>query len=187
MTALGAPLILGMALQGIFCIHASVVAGNGRLMAFVGESGRGKSTLARYLDETSEGQILRVIDDTLPISMAKARSVIAWPHFLQLKLNEEEQPINRVPAEMPIGVLYLLEESRPDQEVRITPLRQKEATLALVQHTVAGRLFGLALLEAHLAFCVGLVELVPIRRLVYPRTLDTLPFVKAALVDEFSA
>lgn len=180
MAALGAPLVLALALRGTFCLHASVVAHNDTLLAFIGESGAGKSTLARYLGREGGVAWRRIIDDTLPVAPIKTTGpATALPHFPQLKLPDESQPPRLVAERRPLGAVYLLD-SR-GEAISIAPLRRSEAALTLAAHTVGSRLFGRALLAGHMDFCGGLAATLPICRLDYPRRFDALPDVRDAL------
>ncbi len=185
-TALGAPFVLALALQGVFCLHVSVVRGSDGLVAFAGESGQGKSTLARHLGSESGLGWRRIIDDTLPIVLDDQGGVTALPHFPQLKLAQEDQPATLSPPRVPLRALYVLasESESQDKSVRIEQLTRREATLAIVQHTVGARLFDRHLLQRHLVFCDDMSAKVPVRRLTYPRRLDALPDVRSALESD---
>lgn len=179
--ALGAPLMLGLALQGVFGLHASVAMRDDQLVAFVGESGAGKSTLARYLAESAAAGWRRVIDDTLPLAQEQGL-VQALPHFPQLKLAEAAQPVHLAPPRMALQAIFVLQPPAADQAVTLSPLSPRDAAVALVQHTVGGRLFDPPLLQRHLEFCTLLASQVPVFALAYPRTLEALPRVQAALL-----
>lgn len=184
-TALGAPLVLALALQGVFCLHASVVQAGDQLVAFAGESGQGKTTLARYLGFESGPGWRRIIDDTLPVKFNGSGELQALPHFPQLKLADNQQPIRLVPPAVPLGALYILntDDQRLDNRVRTVPLARSSAVLAVIQHTVGARLFDRQLLVRHLAFCEMFSAKVPVRRLTYGRRLDCLPAVRTNLEE----
>lgn len=179
--ALGAPLILALARRGTFCIHASVAAFGDQLVAFIGESGAGKSTLARFLNADKSAGWRRIIDDTLPLAPVGEGPVRALPHFPQLKLPDDRQPSRLVAAQIPLSAVYVLGSG---SDVCITPIRPGEAALALAGNTVAGRLFGRALLANHLNFCAELALRLPVRRLSYPRDLSMLPVVGEILAAD---
>jgi len=185
-TGLGAPLILALALGGTFAIHASVIVAGERLVAFIGESGAGKSTLARYLDRYGLPGWRRVIDDTLPLSLDVHGTCLALPHFPQLKLPAEMQPVHLVAEQLPLAAVYVLEASPAETStaIRVARLSAQASTLALLQHTVGGRLFGRPLLARHLSFCARVAEGVPVSRLYYPRTFEWLPAVRDALAAD---
>ncbi|MGC9356291.1 MAG: hypothetical protein ACP5GX_00395 [Anaerolineae bacterium] len=176
--ALGPCLILALALQGTFTLHASAAldpAGN--LLLFAGESGRGKSTLARYLGQQPGWR--RVADDILPVEL-EAAQLMALPHFPQLKISPDRQPAVGLPQRLPISALYVLGE--PAADVCVEPLSPLEGALALVRHTVASRLFARPLLTRHMAFVQTAALKLPVRRLHYPHRHNALPVVQDALV-----
>ncbi|MFP4346563.1 MAG: hypothetical protein ACLFU8_17905 [Anaerolineales bacterium] len=171
---LGPPLMLALAL------HASAAldpAGN--LLLFAGESGRGKSTLARYLGQQPGWR--RVADDILPVE-AQADGLIALPHFPQLKIPADRQPSVGLPQRLPVSALYLLGDAAPD--VRVAALSPLEGAFGLIRHTVASRLFDRPLLAQHMEFARTAALRLPVRRLHYPRRLDALPGVQEALLAD---
>ena len=182
--ALGSPLILALALKGQFSLHAGVVATGNELVAFIGESGAGKSTLARYLGETGSPW-RRILDDTLPVGQDDAGRLVAYPHLPQPKIAAEMQPAAIAPESMNLRAIYLLDEvGEMSGGVAIASLSPAEAAVALVGHTVGGRLFGRDLLAAHLGFCAAMAQAIPVRRLIYPRRFDVLPEVAARLAAD---
>jgi hypothetical protein len=178
----GPALILYLALSDTWCLHASAVARNGRAVAFMGDSGRGKSTLAAFLADREGWQ--RIADDILPITAGPA-GVTASPHFPQLKLPLKAHPSPDLPVQIPLAAVYLLE--RPNLEdddqtaVRLEPLSRYQAALALIGHTVAARLFDKTLLARHAHFCADAA--VPVYRLTYPHRYELLPQI-AAFIEE---
>ncbi len=188
-TLLGPALTLALALQGTFCLHAGAVAMGDRVVAFVGESGRGKSTLAAYLGRQEVGSLKGatsfrpVSDDVLPISL-HSQGVHGLPHFPQLKLPPDQQPSLGLPQRLPLTAVYLLEQPTNNSEIAIQPLAPHEAILALVRHTVATKLFDKALLMQHLVFATAVAEQVPVKRLVYPRRWDVLTAVGKTIISD---
>lgn len=156
----GAALILALALQGIFCLHASTIVVNQQLVVFMGESGKGKSTLAYF-----GSQILgpQTGDDILPMPT---------PHTGRLDF-PQPQPLKYESPELPLHSVYLLAEG----ELGLQPLSPIEATLALIRHTVGSRLFDPQLLANQLAFCAGISATIPVKKLTYPRQWEMLPAV----------
>ena len=182
---LGPGMILALAWHGVFSLHASAFAGRGAGGALVGESGRGKSTLARYLEEQGGPDWQRLADDILPLELGSERPH-ALPHFPQLKLAPEEQMRLESPERVPLAAVYVLDTTEGDaaEPVRIKSLPPHAAAAALVRHTVAGRLFPPAVLERHLTFCTTVAGQVPVRVLNYPRRFNILAAVREALADD---
>jgi hypothetical protein len=133
----GLPLLLFA--DEILCLHASAVAQESGAVLFVGDSGRGKSTLAARLGAR------RLADDIVPCTLLDGMPH-ALPRFPQLKLPWQDPS---VPERMPLRALVELE---PDKDVprsfeRLPPLG---TTRALLSHTVASRLFPRPWLARHL-------------------------------------
>ncbi len=183
--ALGPPFILALALQGKFCLHAGAALSGEKLVAFVGESGFGKSTLARTFIAESRTVSRRICDDILPVALGQD-SLLALPHFPQLKLPADQQPPLHAPASLPLHTVYVLDKNPPQGEnnVDLHRLTRAEATMALVQHTVAARLFDKELLARHLTFCAEAAARIKVRRLSYPRSFDMLPAVREAIMAD---
>lgn len=183
---LGPALILSLALQGTFCLHAGAAARDDEALAFVGASGSGKSTLTTHLQSAGRGWG-RIADDVLPVRLGEATA--AMPRFPQLKLAPGEQPSLGWPETLPLAALYLLEPQelspeRGGQKVTCEPLSAREATVALLSHTIAARLFDHDLLERHLAACCGAAARLPVRRLRFPRRPEHLPGMVEAVVRD---
>ena len=184
--ALGPALILALALHGIWTLHASAVELDGRAIAFVGNSGSGKSTLADYLHHDRESSFERIADDILPVALA-ADGVEALPRYPQLKFAPSEQPSHGKAERMPLAAVYILRKSAsPDISPHIRPLQPSQASLVLIQNTVAGRVFDRTLLARHLDFCAGATRFVRIGELVYPHERQTLCKVRDTLLQDLA-
>jgi hypothetical protein len=179
-TLLGAPLILALAMKGIWSLHAGAIIEENRLILFVGESRRGKSTLARSLAEDPQRSRVRAVDDVLPVSLRQG-GLVGLPHFPQLKISAAEQLAPTIPGSLPIEGIYVLEDALPDEAVAADQLNERDALLALVKHTVASRLFDSPTLARHLAFCAEAARRVPISRLVYPHRQGAVAEVAAQI------
>lgn len=179
--ALGPSLILALALQGTWCLHASAATFGGRVVAFAGESGNGKSTLTAFLGRDGGAAWRGLADDVLPVT-PESDGLEVLPHFPQLKILPEAQPAVGQPERMPLQAIYLLSAPEAGQAApEIQALSTREAMLALVRHTVAARLFDRELLARHMSFCATAAARIPVRRLTYPRQLAFLPQVRDAL------
>ena len=171
-SALGPALILSLAIRGVWCLHASAALYGDQLLLFSGESGDGKSTLARRLGTRPEWR--RVADDILPIARS-GDNLYALPAFPQLKISPENQPSLGLAPRLKIHTIYflkkLIQSSSPAQSRRLSPL---DAALMLSRHTVAARLFDKALLKIHLDFCSWVAENHLIKQLDYPHSEEGL-------------
>jgi len=166
---LGPGLILALALNGTFCLHASaVITPGGDAIAILGEYGRGKSTLARFLDVSPDTELQRVGDDILPVRLSED-GLVALPHFPQLKLPGEAQYPPSSQEQLPLRDLYVLGPFlEPEAAPEVAPLNPRDATLALLRHSVAARLFDGDLKAAHLEWCAGVTRHTTARRLALP-------------------
>lgn len=178
---LGPPLILALASRGTWCLHGSALLFEDRVIALLGETGKGKSTLAGHLGTEDSPPWAPVADDLLPMTL-DGTAPIALPHYPQLKLPPDRQPSPGLPERLPLGGIYVLVEPETTEErVAIAPLSGHEQVLSLVRHTMAGRLFDRVLLDRHMAFCAELAARIPIRRLVYPHRRTALAETRRAL------
>lgn len=166
---LGPGLVLALAFQGVFCLHASAVLGPEGAVVFAGPSGAGKSTLAARLAAT--GGLPRLADDILPFR-ADPAGAFALPHFPQLKLPATEQyPPGAAPA-VPVARLYVLAACDPGAPVVARPLAPSVAALAVCGQAVATRLFTARLLARLVPFAADLVAGARVRELSYPHQPD---------------
>lgn len=176
---LGAPFALLAAQQDTWMLHASAAIYQGELVAFVGKSGRGKSTLAAFLDQQPGWS--RVADDMLPISRRDG-GVDALPRFPQLKLSNANQPSLAHPERLPLHAIYHLEASgKAENTISIEPIAPARAATIIVGQTAIAKLFDKSLMTAHLDFVHHLASTIPARALEYPRQLDCLPSVAGML------
>lgn len=167
--SLGPPLLLALALQGVFALHASAVDADGRLVALLGDSGAGKSTLAAASEAGGAGW-RRWADDILPLRLT-ASGIEAVPGFPQLKLPAaEDLPAGTEPRTLAAAVLLA-----DGPELRLERLRSMAATTSWIHHTVAAKLFDSKRLAAHLDFVAEAIRAVPTYRLTAPRDLSLLP------------
>lgn len=179
-TVLGPVLVLALALQATFCLHASAIAVGDGAIGFCGSSGSGKSTLALEIERRTGLAWRRLADDILPVSLGPVGPV-ALPHFPQLKLPPEGQPGLERPARMPLVALFLIDGA--SEEVRVDVLQPRDAMLAMVGQTVASRLFDSSLSAIHMAFCTRASGELTVAKVSYPRRLAAIPLLQAAIAD----
>jgi hypothetical protein len=163
---LGPGLVLALAVQGTFCLHASAVLTHEGAVLFAGDSDAGKSTLAARLSAKHGFQ--RLSDDITPFT-ADGTGCFVLPHFPQLKLPPESQHPAEAPQRYPIARFYLLTECGTEAPVREEPISPSVAALSVCSHAVAARLFPERLMTGLLHASTVLVENVTVRHLLYPK------------------
>ena len=185
---LGPALALLLHQRGLLVLHASAVALDGGVVAFLGHSGHGKSTTAATLHArgcrvvADDVVALDLSGDGVPVALPGAPELRLWPDAA-LALGEAPDTLPRVhPREekracVVAGVggtsaalrrVYVLAD---DESLEIEPLNGHAAAFALLQHSyVAGALEQLRSAR-HLAQCARVAGTVPIRRLRRPRSL----------------
>ena len=177
----GPALLLQLAWRGRFALHASAIERDGQAIAFLGDSGAGKSTVAAafgQLSNRSSGGWRRVADDILPVVWACGHPHAA-PRFPQFKMALDQQYPPSDPALLRLAGLYLLTapaRADPPQAVA-EPLPRKEALLALVRHTVASKLFDAQHQGSLFQNLAQATTNLPIQLLVYPHTAAALATV----------
>lgn len=144
--ALWGPVLLhALAHRGVHVLHASAaLTPTGHLVAFVADSGVGKSTLA---SNSAALGWRRVSDDLLPIARHEG-AFVALPHLHQPKLSDREQYPADAPAILPLRMLIHL---RRGEECALQPATPREALDLLLANTVATRSYSAQSLAAHLA------------------------------------
>jgi hypothetical protein len=188
-------------------LHSSAVALGGRVAAFVGRHGDGKSGLAAALLR-SGGALLS--DDVVPLEM-RSEEILAHPSFPQMRMWPDEAAcfLDRfehlplvhpdltkrwVPVgpgglglfqanAAPLSSIYLLDR-RPeaDEPLEIRTLSPRDAVIELLRHSFTPLLVEAAGLQpARLDFLARLALQVPVKRLRYPSGFDRLPAVAEAV------
>lgn len=201
-------LILGVALgvllhqRGLLVLHASAVAINGNVIAFIGRKGWGKSTTAAMLHR--RGHTI-VTDDILALENTDGRDPLVFPSFPQFKLwpdavaamgnNPEILPRLHPQVEkrayqvsdgfastsLPLKRIFVLD-GGPTLELE--PVQPQEAFLELVSHSYAPRFLGNSgITPQHFHQCARLANGLPIYRLKRHNSLAALPEI-ARLIEE---
>jgi hypothetical protein len=187
--------------RGLLVLHASVVGIGGSAIAFVGESGWGKSTTAAALHR--RGHTI-VADDVSALDLADRP--LAFPAIPRLKLDAEPATALGYPAAAlsrfddddlrlayrvdeqfsheprPLGRVYVLAEGA---ELAVERCRPQEAFVELLRHSYALRVVGdPGASAAHFRLCARLTAAVPLYRLRRPRSLSALPDVVRLVESE---
>jgi hypothetical protein len=174
---LGPVIVLALALRNVWSLHASAAMFNENVIAFLGESGMGKSTLSAYLSKQTGWQ--RVADDILPVKYENGLQ--ALPHFPQLKLPPDQQPANGLPEHLPLNALCLLEHAAADAMPELQKMNIAQTVQALLAHVAGTRLCSAELLAKHLEFSTQAAKQVTAYKLKYPHRREALPIIKELL------
>lgn len=176
--------------RGLLPLHASVVAIDGRAIAFTGSSGAGKSTLALALQQRGHATIG---DDLCAIRLEAGKPVTAtgvtrlklWAPSLHAA-GQETAGLEPIAARLdkyhwpaagavedvtlPLAAVVALDWSAGD--IIVTPLGGAEAAGALVMNTFRGALVEpMGIGAAHLARCAAVARSARVMRLARPRDL----------------
>lgn len=198
---LGAVLAGVLHQRGLLLLHASAVEVGGAAVAFIGEKGWGKSTLAALMQR--RGHRL-VTDDVVAIDIDKQRAIRVLPGFPQFKLwpdavsqmGIDPETLPRVHPEIekrayrinsdfsiatiPLKGIFVLAEG---EHIQIERPGVQEAFVELVRHSYLARhLKATGTRSLHLQQCGALVNSVPVFRLKRPRSLTLLPEL-ASLIE----
>lgn len=183
--------VLGLALrfQGALCLHASAVALSGRVVAFVGDAGAGKSTTAAAF--AREGQVV-ISDDIVTLAEDAGAFTVQpaypylslWPDSVVLLYGERkslpsfsrnfdkrllslgEHGLQFADSPLPLGAIFLLgERSVGNSAPRVEELDARESLLALVANSYATNLLTREMRAREFAALGRLVGKVPVRRI----------------------
>jgi hypothetical protein len=186
--------------RGYVVLHASAATVDGQAVAFVGDSGQGKSTTVASF--YAEGYPV-LTDDVTPVDPETAD---VPPGFQQVKLDQKaakkvdasltpnsESNLTRqyyvVPSSfddesVPLRRIYLLADG---SETRIESLPPSERPLHLMRaSTLDYQSPDEEGVESHLEDCAQLSSNVPVKRLERPREFDALPDVVNAVEADLS-
>lgn len=180
--------------RGFLTLHASSVAIQGHVVAFLGHSGWGKSTLAAALHAYGHTVIT---DDILAIDLKQDSAPEVVPSFPQCKLSPEaaialgKDPAALTPlhthaakraynfqtgfqiGQLPLQQIYILSKG---ERHSITPLNPKEAFAYLVSHTRAMNVLrDNQSLQVHFQQCTQLLKQVSYYRFTRKPGLAELP------------
>ena len=207
---LGRALSFALVKQGLEPIHSSTVVLDGSALAFIGESGFGKSSLAA----TFVGDGYRLLtDDLLLVSQSSGRfeaqpgpprikvfpwvarrclglsgvgvRMNDWSEKLVLPLGEDHH--QSVPV--PLRAVYVLSGPREvfrKQSIQIATLSQREALMELIRHTFNHVVTDPRRLQQLFSKSMELATRVPVKRISYPRDLALLPEVRERILADLA-
>lgn len=197
---------LALNLQGAPVFHGSAAAWSEQgAIAFLGASGRGKSTLATFL--TAHGASL-FSDDALVLSLDSGPcllhpshpSVRLWQDSLdalggeilpagktiaynsKVRIPADEQHIRMAAGPAPLMRAYFLGDGQVDA-VQVRPIAGHAAALRWIQHAFVLDIRDPATMRRNLQHAAYLANLGISYELDYPRSYAALPEVRRALLD----
>jgi hypothetical protein len=202
---LGQVLSFAMLMQGIEPLHATAVVVGRGAVAFLGDSGYGKSSLG--VSFVRENYPL-LTDDVLVLEQ-RGEDLLAYPGMPRIKLFPEMcgsmfqgcegTPMNgwtrkaifalsaqqhQVSA-IPLRILYVLSppSNRPPR-VTLRRMSERKAFLSVLKNTFNDILLGPTRLKRQFQFAARVAAQVPVKSLSYPRTLSALPAVVDAILSD---
>jgi hypothetical protein len=186
-------------------LHASAVEVNNFAVAFAGETGRGKSTMAASLN-TAGFPLLG--DDALVVDIGESgatalptyRSLRLWPASVGATVNEtlKEAPARHYTdkrrlelradggiTELPLAAVFVLgyPPKVKRQRVGVTRIRRRDACVELIRNSFQLDVNDHRRTELLLSIAADVAERVPVFELAYPREFDRLPEVHSAIMD----
>ncbi|MEM9532096.1 MAG: hypothetical protein AAGA23_14380 [Pseudomonadota bacterium] len=179
--ALCGPLLpLALAWRDIFLLHGAALLTPRGLLLLLGDSGAGKSTLTQHLAGFA-GTGIPWADDAVALDpQGRCPGPFPQPKWAGWKTRSHD-------ATPPVLAVVCLKPHGPGETAAapvLAPLRGAEATLALVRHTVSGRLFGPGWLARHLRWAGQLAAAgPPIFQLRYRRQTANLDRMSELLTN----
>jgi hypothetical protein len=205
---LGHALSFALVKAGFEPLHGTAIEHEGQAIAFLGESGFGKSTLAGSFIAAG----CRLLTDDLLLLRPSVGTLIAYPGPPRIKLHPDSAglhfgatgtgvPMNaetskhviplgaaqRCRGPVPLRTIYVL--ASPDEmwrkrRVRFEPLVSRAAFFALVGNTFNRNIADSGRLKRQLTDTARVLRHVPVRKLYHPRSLARLPDIRAAILAD---
>jgi hypothetical protein len=191
-------------------LHATAVAVGDQAIAFLGDCGFGKSTLAAAFLQAGH----RLLTDDLLLLETTPRGILAHPgpariklfpkvarHFLAdgsrgVPLNPRTQkqiiPLNERQVcikTMTVGAIYVLAPPNKanDNSVRVASLTEREAFFSFLGNTFNRAVVDADRLRRQFNAAQALANIMTVGRLSYPRSLDHLRLVREAILSDLCA
>jgi len=189
--------------RGFFPLHASVVVMHGNAIAFSGDSGTGKSTMAAWMNQ--QGYPL-LCDDVCVVRFDENEKPMAYAGFPRLKLwrdtleacHIDAQPLQRdhfradkyhLPVvgkfcndPVPLRHINILQFAESDPVPRITDINPTQAVHLLRDNTYRYQyISGLGLTRKHFLDCVKVAKSTRMHILSRPQQFEALPACQAMI------
>jgi hypothetical protein len=192
--------------RGVEPLHATSVVIDGMAIAILGNSGYGKSTLAASLMRMGH----RLLTDDVLVLKISESGVLAHPSLARLKLHPDSadaafarrrslpmntftdkmilplEPSEHAARPVPLRAIYAIPSAAGSTRISIRRARGRRSLLELIRNSFTAVTTARRRLEQQFRFAARLAQAVPIRVLSYPRQLDRLPEVAAAIVADLS-
>ena len=192
---------------GLEPLHGTAVAIDGKAAVFLGDCGLGKSTLAAAFLQAG----YRLLTDDLLVLRKVSAALLAHPGSPRIKLFPEMAskflgddaigvPMNPythkliVPLKdwqvcnhaLPVGAIYALAPAPevPGAEFHLATLNQREAFLTLLASTFNRTILDATRLRRQFETTQALANTVPVKKLSYPRSVDSFPAVLELVVSD---
>jgi hypothetical protein len=206
---LGQALSFALIKQGFDPLHATTVTIDGGAVAFLGESGYGKSSLGAAFVRAGH----RLLTDDLLVLSPCDGVFIAHPGPPRIKLfpemarsvlgpNARGTPIAQMTSKLviplderqalgsalPLKAIYVLAPPKNRTRTRITirRLSKHQTCLALIRNTFNTAVTDPGRLRRQFALAVSVATTLPIRLIAYPRTLGALRRARAVILSDVS-
>jgi hypothetical protein len=202
---LGQVLSFAMLVRGVEPLHATAVVVEEGAVAFLGDSGYGKSTLGASFVRAN----YPLLTDDVMVLEKRGQQFVAHPGMPRIKLlpemcgglfqGREGTPMNRFTRKtifalkaqehqmsaIPLRALYVLSPPR-NRTCKLTLRRMSEskAFLSVLKNTFNDVLLSPMRLKRQFEFAATVVANVPVKALSYPRTLSALPAVLNAVLSD---
>ncbi len=189
---LGPVLGLLMRFRGVTCLHASAVAFEDSIVAFVGAEGAGKSTTAAAFARTG----CAVVSDDVVALVERAEEILAspayphiclWPNSVELLYGSADAlpPLSPTwekrrmalgnaelrfeESALPLRAIYILDDHRSEPGPYIEAVPAQQGLLSLVANSYATNMLDREMRASEFRTLSKLVSKVPIRRLFTSR------------------
>jgi hypothetical protein len=205
---LGQALSFALVRSGFEPFHATSIVINGEAVAFMGDSGFGKSSLAAYFLNAGD----RLLTDDLLLLQDRQEGFIAYPGPPRIKLlpdmarkffggvdggvpmNRQTQklvlPLDREKiCDTPVPLRAIYELSPPHDMTDVKKVEFESLTFRETFVELSCNTFNYVILDGdrvHRQFkeTTRIANAVPMKRLMHPRSPDSLPLVREAILDD---